>query len=139
LGDTYESDIEKICKNLSLKLNGFSSFLLNLFGVGVFKSVYNPKAIWIGAEESNVFKELYELIVNTLTTIGIEVQQRDFKPHITIGRTKNMKDIFNLKKLIERNKEQEIDKLKITEVYYYESVLSSKGPVYNVIKKFDLI
>jgi 2'-5' RNA ligase len=139
LGDTNEKDIEKICKNLSLKLNEFSSFLLNVFGVGVFKSVYNPKAIWIGTEESEKIKELYELIVNTLTTVGIEVQKRDFKPHITIGRTKNLKDKFNLKKLIERNKEKVIDHIKITEVFYYESLLTPNGPVYNEIKKFNLI
>ena len=139
LGDTNENDIEKICEGLSLNLKEFCSFSLKLKEAGAFRDVYKPKAIWIGTKESKQLKELYELIVNSLFSIGFEVQRREFKPHITIGRTKFIKNKNNLKNLVEIFKEKEIDQIKISEVYYYESILTSKGPLYKVIRKFNLI
>ena len=121
LGDTDENDIEIICDELSLRLKEFNSLLLKLTGTGVFKNVYNPKAIWLGIEESENLKELYEDIVNAIASKGFEIQKKDFKPHITIGRTKLIKNKHNFKKLIESSKEKEIDQIKINEVYFYES------------------
>jgi len=138
LGDTDENDIEIICDELSLRLREFNSFLLKLTGTGVFKNIYNPKALWLGTKESVNLKELYEFIVNVIASKGFEIQKKNFKPHITIGRTKLIKNISNFRKLIESFKEKEIDQIKISEVYYYESILTSKGPWYNVIRKFNL-
>lgn len=139
LGNTDEGNIGKICDKLLLSLKDFRSFLLPVAGIGVFKNVYNPKAIWIGVEESKNLKELYEVIADVITSIKFEVQKKDFKPHITIGRTKFIKNKINLKNLIDNFKEKEIDQIKISEIYYYESILTSKGSVYNVIQKINLI
>ncbi len=139
LGDTYENDMEKICDELSLNMKSFNSFLLKVTSVGVFKNVYNPKALWLGVEESKNLKELYEVIAETIIPLGLKVQKKDFKPHITVGRTKFINDKNNLKNLIKDLKEEEIDEIKISDVYYYESILTSKGPVYNVIREFNMI
>ena len=138
LGDTDENDIRRINDKFFMGLKEFKSFALNLTGIGVFKNVYNPKAIWLGVEESKNLKDLYKFIIGTLISLGIEIQRRDFKPHITIGRTKFIKNKNNLKNLVERFKEKEIDQIKISEVYYFESTLTSKGPLYNVIHEFKL-
>jgi RNA 2',3'-cyclic 3'-phosphodiesterase len=139
LGDTDEGDIVKICNKLSLRLKDFNSFLLKLTGTGVFKNVYNPKALWLGTEESENLRKLYEVIVNAIASIGFEIQKRNFIPHITVGRTKHIKNKSNFKKLIESLKVKEIDQIKISEVYFYESILTVKGSEYNVIRKFNLI
>ncbi|MCK5028177.1 MAG: RNA 2',3'-cyclic phosphodiesterase [Bacteroidales bacterium] len=139
LGDTDENDIGKICDEFLLSLKEFNSFLLTVAGIGVFKSVYNPKAIWLGVKKSKDLNELYELISDMFISRSSEVQKKIFKPHITIGRTKLIKNKNNLKKLIEDFNEKEIDQIKINEIYYYESILTSKGPVYNVIRKFNLV
>lgn len=139
LGDTEENDIENICDKFSEYLEGFNHFLLMVTGLGVFKNVNNPKTLWLGIEKSEDIKRLNNKIVEVMRSLGFNIQNKDFRPHITIGRTKFIKNRSDLKDLTERYNETEIDQLKIDEVYFYESNLTSKGPVYKVLRKFNLI
>jgi 2'-5' RNA ligase len=138
IGETEENDVEEICNVLSTNLKDINSFLLNIIGTGVFKNVYNPRALWFGIKESENLKKLHEIILNSLKSIGFDIQKRNFTPHLTIGRTKFIKDKNNFKKLIESLQEKEIERIKISDVYFYESILTSAGPRYEVIEKFIL-
>ena len=98
----------------------------------------NPKALWLGIENSENLNHIYNKITVAMSSFGFNFQKKDFKPHLTIGRTKFIKDRSKLRNLIEKYNETEIDQLTISEVYFYESILTSGGSVYNVIKKYNL-
>ena len=58
--------------------------------------------------------------------------------HLTIARVKNIKD---KKEFLKELKKMEIKQIKfqVNEFYLMKSELTSKGPVYSVIKKYKLI
>ncbi|MBU8891509.1 MAG: RNA 2',3'-cyclic phosphodiesterase [Bacteroidales bacterium] len=138
LGDTDEKDIDNVCNMLSEYTEGLNPFLIKITGLGVFRNVNNPKALWLGIKKSEDLNQIYNKINVAISLFGFTIQSKDFRPHLTIGRTKFLKNRSKLKNLIEKYKETQIEQLKISEVYFYESILTSEGPVYKVIKKYNL-
>ena len=70
--------------------------------------------------------------------MGIEIEDRPFKPHLTIGRIKHLKDKVTLKALIDKYKNLEIQNTVMNEVILYESILLQSGPVYEPLARFNL-
>ena len=138
LGDTEEEIVESIANELSDSLMNFKSFSFLSKGLGVFKSIYNPKVIWFGLESSKEIIELKKIIDKAIKPFGFKIDKREFKPHLTLGRVKFIKNRNNLKSLIEKYKEIEIQDFKIDEVVFYESKLTPQGPIYKVIREFCL-
>ena len=136
LGDTGEEQVTIISNILNNKCKGFGKFELILKGSGVFKSINDPRVIWAGIEPSEKFNHLNGLIKSGLKTAGIMFEERPFKPHLTLGRIKYLKQVVNIKKLIEKYRDIEIQKIPVNEVILFESILLPTGPVYKQIGKF---
>jgi RNA 2',3'-cyclic 3'-phosphodiesterase len=138
LGNTEDEQIENISKMLKTICDGFGEFELTIRGSGVFKSLNDPRVIWTGIEPSEKFKQLNGLINNGLKEKGIKMEERPFRPHLTLGRIKYMKSGNALRDLIETFREAEIQKVPVNEVILYESVLLASGPLYNPIGIFKI-
>lgn len=138
LGNTEESKINEIRDELPKALKGVESFDISCVGLGVFRSVFNPKALWIGIEKSNSLENIYLAIESVMRSLGFVSEYREFKPHLTIGRAKIIKNKDRLRKLLNNYKEIEIQKLKISEVCFYESKLTPQGSIYEILAKIQL-
>ena len=108
----------------------FSSFDVNLKGVGAFPEIKSPRIIWIGTDENggNMLTQLSEKIKEVLKPLGI-FPDKSFKPHITIFRIKKKtKDITdNLK----NQKNEDFGLQKIFNIKLKKSELTSNGPIYS--------
>lgn len=138
LGDTEEGKIKSLSVMLKEKCRDFGDFSFQLKGTGVFKSLRDPRVIWIGIEPSDKLNNLNEQIVAGLKETGFQLEERLFRPHITIGRIKSLKDADNLKTLISRYADKMIQKVDVNEVILYESILMPAGPLYKPLEKFKL-
>jgi RNA 2',3'-cyclic 3'-phosphodiesterase len=138
LGDTEEKKIGFISTMLNRKCEGFDKFNLIIKGSGIFKSLKDPRIIWTGIEPSEKLDQLERLIKSGLPEAGINIEDHTFKPHLTIGRIRYLKNGNALKKLMEDYQDIEIQKLPVNEVILYESILFQTGPVYKPIGKFKL-
>ena len=138
LGDTEEEMIKIISEMLKEKCEGSGKFELIIKGSGVFKNISEPRVIWTGIEPSEKFSQLNGLIKSGLGDAGIEIEDRPFNPHLTLGRIKHIKDKEVLKSLINGYQNKEIQKVAVNEVILYESILLPPGPVYKPIGKFKL-
>jgi RNA 2',3'-cyclic 3'-phosphodiesterase len=136
LGDTEEEQIRIISNILKESCEGFGKFELMIRGSGVFKSINDPRVIWAGIEPSEKFKNLNELIKSGLKTAGIMLEERPFKPHLTLGRIKRLKQAINIKELTARYSDVEIQRIAVTEIILFESILLQTGPVYKKIAGF---
>jgi 2'-5' RNA ligase len=138
LGDTEESKINEVSDKLTKALKGVKSFDISCVGFGVFKSVFNAKALWIGIEKSNRLENIYLSVEEVVRSLGFVSEHREFKPHITVGRAKLIKDKVRLRNLLNNYKEIEMQKLEISEVCFYESKLTPKGSIYKILAKIPL-
>jgi 2'-5' RNA ligase len=138
LGDTEDEMIEAVNEMLHMRCGGFGKFELKLRGLGVFKSVTDPRIIWTGIEPSSDLVQLNEIILNGLKDIGIKTEERAFNPHLTLGRIKSVKDKNVLKLLLDKNKNSEIQRVPVDDVILFESILFNTGPVYKPINIINL-
>jgi 2'-5' RNA ligase len=138
LGDTEEKWIKDINSMLKNKCEGSGRFDLFIKGSGVFRNVNDPRIIWFGIEPSAKLLSLNGSIMKGLTELGINTEDRHFKPHLTIGRIKRLNDKVTLKALIDKYQNLEIQKTMINEVVLYESILLQSGPVYKPLARYNL-
>jgi len=138
LGDTEEERIKVAGIMLKQKCTGFGQFDFALAGTGVFKNFREPKLIWIGIEQSEKLLNLNNLIVSGLKDVGFGIEDREFKPHITLARIKFIKDHNSLKSALEGYQDTFIQKVSVSEVILFESILKPAGPIYKPIGKFRL-
>ena len=106
--------------------------------LGVFRNIRKPRVFWIGLERNELLENLQGEIEVMLRNYGINLENNPFSPHLTIARIKRIDDIDNLRYWLKKYRGKTIQKTKIGEVIYYESRLTSNGPIYNSIKKIPL-
>jgi RNA 2',3'-cyclic 3'-phosphodiesterase len=138
LGNTEENSIKAIISMLEEKCEGFGQFELVLKGSGYFRNISDPRIIWTGIEPSEKLVQLYSRIMNGLKDLNIKIEDRPFKPHLTIGRIKQLKDKESFLTVTEEFKDHEIQLVPVNEVILFESILLPSGPVYKPIVKVKL-
>lgn len=138
LGNTSEDQINEIRVQLSNIVDNYSSFLIRLHGLGVFKDFHKPRVLWAGIYEYDTMKEIKENIDKEMLKLGFNPDAREFKPHLTLARIKWIKDKQKLRKLVLDHKDQFFQEVHINEVIYYESILKPEGSEYKPIEKFIL-
>ena len=138
LGDTEENMIEMISSKMKERCEGSGKFELIIRGTGVFKNLRDPRVIWIGIEQSEKLTLLNDSIIYGLDESGIKIENRPFKPHLTLGRIKYLNDKLALIKLMDKYHDAKIQRVPVNEVVIYESILRQTGSIYNPITKIRL-
>ncbi len=138
LGETEEKIIPDIVNVLNDTAKKHKAFQVYLTGLGVFKSIKNPRVFWVGFEQTNNLNVLRSLIECNLSVVGFKEDLRSFNPHITLGRIKNLADNKLLNKVISENRNKFFQLLKINKFYLIQSILRKTGPVYTVLDEFSL-
>ena len=138
LGDTEEKRIGSLHPMLGEKCSGFGVFDFILAGAGIFKNFRDPRVIWVGIRSAEKLTMLYNLINQGLKNIGFELEERQFRPHLTLGRIKSVRDNDNLKSFLEKYKDTEFQKVEVREVILFESILLQTGPIYKALGNYTL-
>jgi 2'-5' RNA ligase len=138
LGDTEEERIKVAGIMLKQKCTGFGDFSFRLSGTGVFREYRDPRVIWIGITEAGKLIRLYDDITTGLKDTGFKTGNRPFKPHISLGRIKFIKNPDALRKALELYQDSFVQEVRVSEVILYESILKPAGPVYRPTGRFKL-
>ncbi len=138
LGDTEENLIPNINEALQKAAKSNTKFTLQLKGIGVFKTIANPRVLWIGIGKNEKMINLFNCIEDNLEILGFQKEKREFNPHLTISRIKFLKDKKVLLNHILKNSNKEWDKIEIEKFTLYQSILKKQGPTYLEIKNFNL-
>ena len=105
LGEVPE-DKANIIKNVIDQVSTIP-FILQLEGIGFFKR-REGDIYWIGIEENEELLKIRSQLHDRLIREGFQLENREYKPHLTIGRKILMDEAFNQEILLET-----IDQLKI--------------------------
>lgn len=138
LGDTEEKKIKTIAGMLKECCSGSEEFDFMLAGAGAFKNYRDPRVIWAGIKSPEKLYALEKKITEGLRSTGLVIEERQFKPHLTLGRVKSVSDTENLKTVLERYRDNQIQIVHVSEVVLYESILMRTGPLYKPIGKYPL-
>ncbi len=105
------------------------AFFLPIAGVDVFGGE-RPTTIWagVGRGHPHLFA-LHKRIQDAVLGAGLEPDLRPFRPHVTLGRAKQVPR-SGVKPFLLRHEKTEFDLFRVTGFVLYSSVLSAEGAIY---------
>ncbi|MDP4126521.1 MAG: RNA 2',3'-cyclic phosphodiesterase [Bacillota bacterium] len=91
LGEIDVNRIPLITETLSKVANNHTSFMLNISGLGAFPSFMKPHTLWTGVGGNlHQLSLLRDEIHKKLAQNGFVLEERKFKPHITLASRPNL-------------------------------------------------
>lgn len=107
LGEIDEKKLNSL--KTSIKEIEFPSFAYTAKKIGSFKNNKAKKILHIRVEKSTYLKMLHQKVINQLFSLGFDLQNTNFTPHITLGRNveislENLSEITFEKLLIKAEK-----------------------------------
>ena len=141
LGDIDEADVPGILDAMRAAASGISPFEMGLKGVGFFPGGNRVNVIWLGVEGSSPLREFEERLSGEFESAGIrppKMDNRSFRPHLTIARVKNPGNKRELLEIIDSYKETEFGRISVGEILLKKSVLQREGPVYTTLGSVEL-
>jgi RNA 2',3'-cyclic 3'-phosphodiesterase len=135
IGDANDS----LCERIREELAGVTAapFTLALRGVGRFPPKRDPRVLWVGIEQSEGLFSLHRLIEEAMERIGLEPELREFSPHITLARLKDM-PLSKIAPFLERNRLFATPPVPMAEFHLYSSTLSTRGAIHNRLASYPL-
>ena len=109
-------------------------------GIGVFPNWRYPRVIWAGLTgEVDAAIALHERLEAVFEPFGLKKDERQFRLHLTLGRTKApLKNCDALVSLVEKLVDREFGEFVIDHLTLYKSVLTREGPIYTPLKTYPL-
>jgi 2'-5' RNA ligase len=139
LGNISKSTLHFLLEKLKSG-DQFSPINLTIEKIGAFPSVYKPQVIWVGTSSHDALSDLAQFVEKATSMIKNENDSKPFAPHLTIARLRPgvKKELFDVIKQ-ELYKRKEIKPLffSINHFCMYQSVLTSEGPIYTVLRKYN--
>lgn len=138
LGETTSEQVLKITASLDRIAAQTTHFSVRLKGAGYFKNRRMPRVLFVNIENAEPLGSLAEIIDSEILKSGFVRERKIFKPHLTLGRIKFLKNIDNFILFLSEYKEREFQTVQVTEIIFYQSILKSEGPIYKPLSKFNL-
>jgi 2'-5' RNA ligase len=91
LGEVDISRVPDISRAMKDIARTTKPFMLSLSHVGAFPELASPRVIWHGLEKSKILSDLAARLTQRLRIAGCTFEEREYRPHITLARAKEVK------------------------------------------------
>ena len=138
LGDTREDLVPLIQREMERAVEGVSPMRMVVKGAGAFPGGSRVRVVWVAVEGASEMVTIAGRLDEELSLLGFERENREFKPHITVARSRNDRPSEALKRLIQEYRDHFFAELTVGSIKLKKSVLSPKGPTYSTVAEFFL-
>lgn len=140
LGWVEDRKIDGLTGSLTDLAKNFGTIKVSFAGLGVFPDARRPRVVWVGIDEGgDRVKELAERLEEGLSKEGYrEGEDREFSPHLTIGRVKEKIEPEALCAYVEKNKKADYGGFVVKHISLMKSTLRRSGPIYEEVEKIVL-
>ena len=133
-GETTREQVSETNKLIESIASNFTSFQIEIKGVGVFKNKMQPRVLFLTVVNNPILIQLNAEIKAKLNFVGFEEDEKSFNPHLTLGRIKYIENKEAFYALVNRYSNEKIQSFTVSEITFYQSILSTAGPTYKPIK-----
>jgi 2'-5' RNA ligase len=141
LGDTSPDDLRKLTNILQNQKSSQKPFAIQVSDMGAFPNQQRPRIIWVGLQAPSALNELQSNIEKAASLIGIPPEDREFSPHLTLGRVRNEaspSDLQNLRAALNSIQVGALGEFTVNQYTLFRSDLRPQGPIYTVLQQFGL-
>ena len=135
IGDVQTPDMLDISTALG-KLD-HPAFYLDIEDVGVFGSSKRPRILWAGIRNQETLTLLHQKIVTAIDSAGIKIEDRRFRPHITLARV-HKSPYEKVRSYLTDHALFREKPVPVNSFSLFSSHLASTGALYNEEVIFDL-
>jgi RNA 2',3'-cyclic 3'-phosphodiesterase len=138
LGEVDPDIIPNLAQSLESGIQSQRSFSLCLRDLGCFPNLKNARVIWCGIDgDTGNLSRLQQRVEAICAQFGFALENRDFRPHLTLGRVNGKR---NLQPLLECIKMSTDSECSFTADHFniYKSTLKPQGAVYSILKTIAL-
>ncbi len=139
LGDVENTEVHEICKVIADVGYQFDPFLLRFAGTGAFPDLDRPRILYVAVEDpSGALVEMVSQLEEDLAKLGFKPEPRDYRPHLTIGRSRNRRISDEALQIMQAHRDHEFGEMETDVVELIASFLDKKGPTYQVMDTIEL-
>jgi 2'-5' RNA ligase len=113
-------------------------FKCTIADLGVFPNREYVSVVWAGVDSgTEELTALHEALEAETTALGVDPEEHEFTPHVTLGRVENATGAEAVRDALDAD-DPEIGSFAVDEIRLVESTLTADGPEYEVVRKFEL-
>jgi 2'-5' RNA ligase len=140
LGEVEDKRLHEVCRAVAKVSAEHVPFAMTIEKVGCFPNPRRPRILWAGVGEGlQEVVALHDALEEPLLDMGCyRREERDYTPHLTLGRMKGDNVTFKLNELIAKKQGWIGGQSTIREVLVMSSNLTPNGPEYTVMARAKL-
>lgn len=120
------------------KLN-FSSFVMEVKGLGAFPKITRPNVIWVGVGEGHdEVVNIFNFLERELRKLGFRPETKSFHPHMTIARVRRRRNLERIIDVFNNYRNYVFGRMDVKSIRLKRSVLTPRGPIYSTLKEVFL-
>lgn len=135
LGEVRDRELSEICRCVTRASATLNAFSIEVKGIGCFPNTRRPRVVWAGVGEGAAETiALHDALETPLFDLGCyRREERQFTPHLTLGRTKSDAPGEQLARILPQYEGWRAGDSIVREVLVMSSELTSHGPEYTVL------
>jgi len=140
LGSTNEKLILQIIDEMKVSVASISSFTLRIAGAGAFPNPERARVVWVGihTDGNNALTLIKEELDKRLSGLGFEIEERDFKPHLTLARIKFPQKGDKIQNFVNKYSSTEFGTVNVASINLMQSTLLPSSAKYDCIGEVRL-
>jgi 2'-5' RNA ligase len=134
LGSTSETLLPGLLDSLSAVVVPYKPFCIRIEDTGFFPGRKNPRICWIGMEENTgMLKSIHADVENAAKRLGFSSEDREFNPHLTIGRVRSRRGMIAVMNELADCKGRVFGSVMVERIKIMKSELKPKGAEYTCL------
>jgi 2'-5' RNA ligase len=140
LGEVDNREVPAVCRVVAEQVRQHAAFPMTIETLGCFPNPRRPRVLWIGVGEgSKELCALHDGLEPPLLELGCyRREERQYTPHITLGRVKSERPSELLGTALTKHTGWKGGQIAVDEILVMSSELASKGPIYTVLSRAKL-
>ena len=139
LGEVPEAKVPPLAVAVEKAVHGIPPFDVAVAGFGAFPSKTRPNIFWVGLENAASLVELQRRVDVATSELGFVGEEREYRPHITVGRAQKGARIHDRQAMDRIAAEFEYKTtLSVRSVDLMRSHVGSRGARYEVLQEMEL-
>lgn len=139
LGETPDPQVPEVCSVIQAVARTLPPIRLTVRGAGCFPPSGPARILWAGIQgPPEELAACHRACEQALAELGFAPENRAFRPHLTIGRSRDRAGARGIRHTIEQFCDAELGTFTASELVVFQSVLSQLGPTYTALTRAEL-
>jgi len=137
LDEISQAQMSAVSAQLDTLRGRYQKIPLLLTKMGAFPDMKRPQTIWAGVEKTTLLAALFNDLEPLMSTIGLTKEQRNLKPHLTLGRVRSIRNAHRLTTIIAESRIASSQSA-FSALTLFRSTLTPTGPRYQPLMTIGL-